>query len=146
MTHNGHTDTTPIGAGRTALLIDDDPDFLAAAGAHLRSLGFGVVESTSVADGKHAFDAHRPDLAVVDLMLDEPDGGFVLCHLIKSAAPEVPVIVCSAVKSECGMDFDVKTEQERAWIKADACMAKPVRFEQLTGEIERLLGAATGAG
>ena len=32
------------------------------------------------------------------------------------------------------------TEEERSWIKADALLAKPIRFEQLKAEIDRLCG------
>ncbi len=37
------------------------------------------------------------------------------------------------------MDFDAATDEERSWIKADAMLAKPIRFEQLKREIDRLL-------
>ncbi len=131
-----------IGAGRSVLLIDDDTDFLDAVSVQLESLGFEVRTCESIAEGSRSFGDAPPDLAIVDLMLDEPDGGFVLCHLMKNARPDLPVIVCSAVKSETGMDFDIRTEQERSWIKADAWMPKPIRLEQLTHEIQRLLGGA----
>ncbi len=132
---------TRIGAGRSALIVDDDPDFRDSLSAELAALGFDVRTCGSMSEGRHRFDEAHPDLAIVDLMLDEPDGGFVLCHMMKRARPDLPIIVCSAVKSETGMDFDIRTESERSWIKADAWMAKPIRFEQLTHEIERLMAA-----
>jgi DNA-binding response OmpR family regulator len=130
-----------IGEGRTVLLVDDDPDFLESTGMFLSSLGFEVTRAASVSEGSERFGESRPDLAVLDLMLDEPDGGFVLCHLIKKQAPEVPVLVCSAVKSETGMDFGASSEAERRWVKADAWLPKPIRFEELSREVARLMGA-----
>jgi len=53
--------------------------------------------------------------------------------------PSHAVIVVSGVESETGLEFDATTSEERSWIKADKFLAKPVRFEQLLGEIDRLL-------
>jgi CheY-like chemotaxis protein len=135
----GLKEENQIGAGRTVLLVDDDPDFLDSIGVVLTSLGFEIVTAVSVAEGSERFREAKPDLAILDLMLDEPDGGFVLCHLIKQQAPQTPVIVCSAVKSETGLDFNVSSEAERQWIKADAWLPKPIRFDELAREIERVL-------
>ena len=83
----------------------------------------------------------RPDVAVVDVMMEYPDAGFVLCHHIRKKDPSIPVILVTSVNRETGMDFDMATEEDRVWIKADALLAKPIRFEQLLGEIDRLLAA-----
>jgi len=37
------------------------------------------------------------------------------------------------------------TEEERAWIKADAFLAKPVRPEQILGELGRLMPESLGS-
>jgi hypothetical protein len=37
------------------------------------------------------------------------------------------------------MDFALASDNDRAWIRADALLAKPIRFEQLRREIDRLL-------
>ena len=125
--------------GKKILLVDDDIDFLAATRTRLESLGFNVTTAESVAEGIERLGEFSPDLAIVDLMLEEDDGGFMLCHHIKKMNAELPIIMCSAVKSETGLDFDAKTDEERAWIHADAWLAKPVRFEQLQSEVTRLL-------
>jgi CheY-like chemotaxis protein len=84
----------------------------------------------------------RPDLAVVDLMMEDMDGGFVLCHRIKKLDPKIPVIMVTAVSSETGIEFDLASEKGKSWFKADALLTKPARFEQLKREIERLLKQA----
>ena len=73
----------------------------------------------------------RPDLAIVDLMMEYKDSGFALCYHIKKKDPSIPVILVTAVTSETGLEFDAATEEERSWVKADAMLAKPLRFEQL---------------
>jgi CheY-like chemotaxis protein len=81
----------------------------------------------------------RPDLAVVDVMMEHPDAGFTLCHHIRKRDPSIPVILVTSVNSESGMDFEAGTDEERSWIQANAFLAKPIRFEQLKREIDRLL-------
>jgi CheY-like chemotaxis protein len=63
----------------------------------------------------------------------------MLCYRIKKQDPTIPVIMVTSVTSETGLDFDATTKEERSWIKADALLDKPVRFEQLQREMNRLL-------
>ena len=51
------------------------------------------------------------------------------------------MILVTAVTSETGLVFDPTSPAERAWVGADAVLAKPIRFEQLKREIDRLLAA-----
>lgn len=124
---------------RTVLLVDDDPDFVAQLQVQLESAGFKVL----AADGQQAAETlltkTHPDLAILDLMMEHADGGFALCHHIKKKDPNIPVILVTSVASETGLEFDAATDEERSWVKADAMLAKPVRFEQLQREIERFL-------
>jgi hypothetical protein len=51
----------------------------------------------------------------------------------------LPVILVTAVTAETGISFSPTTGAERAWVGTDALLAKPIRFEQLKREVERLL-------
>ena len=120
------------------LLVDDDPDYLLSMELQLKNAGYQVTTADGVADAKAWLEENRPDAAVVDLMMEDVDGGFSLCFYIKKKHPDLPVIMVSAVTSETGLDFGARTREERSWIKADAFLAKPVRFEQLQRELDRL--------
>ena len=78
-------------------------------------------------------------MAIVDLMMENFDDGFRLCYKIKKADKNIPVILVTGVAGETGMDFDASTNEERSWIKADVVLDKPIRFEQLKREMDRLL-------
>lgn len=123
----------------TILLVDDDDDFLFQHRLQLENAGFNVIAAQGRAPAEEILARQRPDVAVVDVMMENPDAGFVLCHHIRKQDPSIPVILVTSVNSETGLDFDLATEEDRAWIKADALLAKPIRFEQLRGEIDRLL-------
>ena len=60
-----------------------------------------------------------PDLAVLDLMMENMDSGFVLCHHVKRLFPDTPVILLTAVKSATGLDFRPGSDEAASWVKAD---------------------------
>jgi CheY-like chemotaxis protein len=123
------------------LLVDDDEDFLFQQRVQLQDAGFEVVAAQGQRQAQTLLEQRRLDVAVVDVMMEHPDAGFVLCHHIRKKFPSIPVILVTSVNSETGLDFDIAGQSDRDWIKADALLAKPVRFEQLCGEIDRLLTA-----
>jgi DNA-binding response OmpR family regulator len=123
------------------LLVDDDEDFLFQHRIQLENAGFDVATATSRATAEEVAPAFQPDLAILDLMMEQHDDGFVLSHHLKRARPGLPIILVTAVTSETGLVFDPANPSERAWVGADAVLAKPIRFEQLKREIERLLHA-----
>ncbi|MFZ5516256.1 MAG: response regulator transcription factor [Candidatus Zhuqueibacterota bacterium] len=126
-------------AKRTILVVDDDIDFLSQMQINLKEAGFTVITAEGQSDAEEILKTTSPDLAIVDLMMENVDGGFSLSYHIKKKNPAIPVILVTAVASETGLEFDAKTDEERSWVKADVFLAKPVRFEQLLREVNRLL-------
>ena len=126
-------------AGKTILVVDDDYDFRVQLKLQLESVGYRVIEAEGDPEAREALKKSRPDLAIVDLMMDHTDAGFALSHYIKQQDATIPVILVTAVTAETGITFDAATDEERSWVKADALLAKPVRFEQLQRESNRLL-------
>lgn len=124
---------------QTILLVDDDEDFVFQLQAQLEAAGFGVLAANNAKDAVAHLAKTRPDLAILDLMMEKPDVGFTLCYRIKKKDATIPVIMVTSVTSETGLDFDATTKEERSWIKADVLLDKPVRFEQLQREMNRLL-------
>ena len=126
----------------TILVIDDDMDFIQQLQISLEAAGFAVRTAFGEQEAEQALREGRPDLVISDLMMEHMDGGFVLCHRIKQQDPTIPVILTTAVTSATGLRFDTISADERSWVKADAILAKPVRFEQIIREIRRLLPEA----
>lgn len=125
---------------KKVLLVDDDIDFLIQAEAKLKSGGYEIIKAQSQKEAEEILKKIKPDIAVLDLMMEHVDAGFSLAYRIKKEHPDLPVIIVTAVTSETGMDFDASTDEERSWIKADCFLQKPIRFEQLIREIKRLTG------
>jgi len=125
-------------AGKTVLLVDNDLDGLARCRVQLEQAGYAVKTAESRRQAEEMVQAGKPDLVITELMLEHPDAGFTLCHHVKQLDAKLPVIVVTGVAAKTGLEFDAATAEERSWIKADAMLAKPVRFEQLQHLMERL--------
>ena len=124
--------------GKTVLLVDNDLDGLAKCKVQLEQAGYAVKTAESRREAEDVMKAGKPDLVITELMLEHADAGFTLCHHVKQLDATLPVIVVTAVAAKTGLEFDAATAEERSWIKADAMLAKPVRFEQLQHLMERL--------
>lgn len=124
---------------KTILIADDDVDLLLQLKLQFEAAGFAVITAESARDAEKVFAQTRPDLAVLDLMMEQMDAGFTLSYHIKKKDPSIPIILITGVTHETGFEFEVSSDEERSWIKADAILDKPIRFEQLMREIERLI-------
>ncbi len=121
------------------LVVDDDEDFVFQLKAQFAAAGYHVRAAHNGKAALEALEEARPDLAIVDLMMEKPDVGFKLCYAIKKRDQNIPIIMVTSVTSETGIEFDAATKEERSWVKADVLLSKPVRFEQLQREVARLL-------
>ena len=124
---------------KTVLIVDDDTDYLFQMKLAIKNMGFDVMTADTQKEAETIIEKARPDLAILDLMMENQDTGFILCHKLKNRYPDLPIIIVSAVTAETGMLFDVTTEEERDWIKADLFLDKGIRMDQLHKEINKLL-------
>jgi CheY-like chemotaxis protein len=125
---------------KTILVVDDDQDILEQYALLLKADGFNVVQSGSVAEAEETILTVRPDLAILDLMMEDKDAGFVLCNQLKRLYGSLPVIIVSNVTPITGLDFRPRSPEEQSWVRADAILSKPIVAERLRTEIRRLLG------
>ena len=128
-------------AASKILVVDDDIDFLDQVSMILKADGYDVVTANGQSEAEDALLSVTPDLCVVDLMMENQDSGFILCHEIKRLHPGAPVILLTGVRSSTGLDFTACSADAASWTKADAFMDKPVRPEQLKAEVKRLLAS-----
>ena len=126
-------------AQKHILIIDDDVDFLHQIRFHLQNLGYRVSTAESQKEGEKFIESHKPDLLIVDLMMESEDSGFILAYKSKKRYPDVPVIIATSVTTETGMVFGVNQQEEKNWIKADLYLEKNLRPDQLEREVKRLL-------
>lgn len=125
------------------LVIDDDPDFIKVASLMLKSGSYAVITAKNPQEGKEKLFSEKPDLILLDIMMDSLFDGYSLCNDIKSSKEyaefrETPVIFCSAVKDMAGSRFNFGAD-EQGLAGPDDYIDKPVQPDDLFSRIEKLL-------
>ncbi|MCJ7679337.1 MAG: response regulator [Candidatus Aminicenantes bacterium] len=125
------------------LMIDDDPDFIEAVSPILKSAMYEVVTAANPEQGKKKALEEKPDLILLDIMMDSLFDGFSLCHQIKTgkefkSIKDTPIIHISAVKEMTGSRFQFKGE-EQGMCGPDDYFDKPVMAADLLSRIEKLM-------
>lgn len=88
------------------LCVDDDPDILLTTRTILEANGYLMEEARSAEEGLEVFKNTRPDLVLVDLMMEEVDAGKNLVKEIKLLDRDVPVFMLSSVGNTLSQSVD----------------------------------------
>ena len=116
-------------AGRTVLVVDDDPDVISLFRRYLEEQGYQVIGATDAVEALRLAWEERPYAITLDIVLPGEDGWTVLRALKEdSATREIPVIICSVVQDE-DTGFS---------LGAADYLTKPVSREALLSALERL--------
>ncbi len=120
------------------LLVDDDIDLLEQNKLLLESRGFTIVTAESGEDGFKVFQKEKPDAAIIDLIMEQMDSGFVLSYKIKKTehGKKIPVFILTSATYETGFKFSASSAEEKEWIKCDGILNKPVVVEELIAKLE----------
>mgnify|MGYP000377394703 CR=1 FL=1 len=88
------------------LCVDDDKDILETLKVVLEANGYSV---RTAGTGEAAFtvwQAEKPDLVIVDLMMEEVDAGTSLVMRLKAQGNTAPVFLLSSVGEQLGRSID----------------------------------------
>ena len=122
------------------VVVDDDQDIRDSLHAILESKQFTVTTAANKAGGMQAIKDIKPDLAILDVMMDTYDDGFEMARELKkdSDFKEMPILMLTGVKQKTGIDFK-STAGDPDWCPVDAFLDKPVEPDVLLAEVEKLL-------
>jgi CheY-like chemotaxis protein len=123
---------------KTVLIIDDDPDFLAAVGHLLESRGHAIRTARDGDEGFRLALEIEPNLILLDVMMRERTEGFFTLERIRATAAlhQTPVIVISSIYTD---HPGFRVDPSAGWLPADLFLAKPVEPVRLLREVERLM-------
>jgi DNA-binding response OmpR family regulator len=116
------------------LYVDDDRDFLDSTKLVLEANGFIVETAQSAEDGLAAYKRCKPDLLIIDLMMEEVDAGTGLVKELKLAGNTAPLYMLSSVGDQLHMATDTSA------LGLSGVFQKPVNFENLIRTIKQKLG------
>ena len=125
------------------LVVDDDRDLVASVQTFLQARGYDVETANSGAEARERLERRRPDLVVLDIMMDYDTDGFNVAFKLHEdpATTAIPVIIMSGFTKE----LDTKTHvfeplMYREW-PAAKFLEKPVKLAVLADTIAELLVA-----
>ncbi|MCX6150120.1 MAG: response regulator [Ignavibacteriales bacterium] len=115
-------------------LIDDDPDIIDASTLVLKSKGYEVITASNPKDGYDIVVKNKPDLIILDVMMDEPDDGFFLAQKFRKENIHTPILMYTSVSKAIGMDYAAGE-----LVPVDDFVEKPISPEELIQKVEKLL-------
>jgi CheY-like chemotaxis protein len=118
------------------LLIDDDEDVMTQYQSALAGSGHEILTARSGAQAREELAKAAPDVAVVDIMMDNGIPGFDLAREIHAKSPATPILMVSSLNSELKEPMDTKADESLPIFKF---LDKPVKGPALVAEIGRAL-------
>jgi DNA-binding response OmpR family regulator len=110
-------------------IIDDDPDIIEATSMLLNAKGYNVVTAGNVPDALELIEKEKPDLMILDVMMEEPDDGFYLANKFRKNGITTPIIMLTSVAKATGMFFGTDT------VPVNEFLEKPVPPAKLLEKI-----------
>lgn len=129
------------------LVVDDDRDLVASVEAFLTARGYTVATANNGKEAYARIVADKPDLIVLDVMMDYDEEGMVLASALKTDGPtrDIPILMLSGFNVQEDVREKVLASLMGQDLPAETFMQKPVRLAELAERIETLLQrAATG--
>src|SRR6188508_2989007 len=120
---------------QTILVVDDEQSYRDALSVALQGEGFSVETAADGAEAIERFDASRPALVLLDVMLPQMSGVDV-CRELRTRS-QVPIIMVTARNAE--IDAVVGLE-----VGADDYVTKPFRLRELVARVRAALRRGRG--
>jgi DNA-binding response OmpR family regulator len=117
------------------LIVDDDPDIIDAGRLVLEREGFEVKGAPNRAAGMRALEEGKPDLLILDVMMEEPDDGLRMARDIRKAGHTLPIIMLTSVNAAMGLNIDKDEEM----VPVEEFQPKPVDPQTLIAKVKKLL-------
>ncbi|HSV95790.1 MAG TPA: response regulator [Spirochaetota bacterium] len=128
------------------LLVDDDSDLVASLSQALMMNGYDVSIANSGAEGLVKLLEVRPDLMILDVMMETDTAGFEITYQIRSQRPtsrykdvrETPIVMLTAINQVTNSRFSL-SEGQSFLPGVNDFLTKPVKIDELLGKVKKLL-------
>jgi DNA-binding response OmpR family regulator len=117
------------------LVVDDDPDITFAVTLFLKKDQHDVQTAASRAQGMAALLTYKPDLMILDVMMEQPDDGIAMAQELRRTGHTLPIVMLTSVGKVTGMRYD----RDSDLVPVDAFFEKPVMPAELLRKINELL-------
>jgi CheY-like chemotaxis protein len=128
------------------LIVDDDLDLVASLAQVLKGNGYEVASAHNGADGLKALLKERPDLVILDVMMETDTAGFEAADVIRSRRPtsryrdlrDVPIVILTAINQVTNSRFSLDPK-ESFLPGTNEFLTKPVDLDELLAKVARVL-------
>jgi DNA-binding response OmpR family regulator len=122
------------------LIIDDDIDLVEAMRLTLEKEGFEVIDAQDGKKGLEKIKAERPDLIILDVMMETQDEGFHIAYQIRKNkdTADLPIVMMTAIGQETGFSFD--REKDKEFLPVNEFLEKPINPDTLIETVKTQLG------
>jgi CheY-like chemotaxis protein len=125
------------------LIIDDDPDIVLAVKLTLEAEGYQVIEAQNGMEGLKKVKTERPDLIILDVMMDTTTEGFQVTLKLRSPDPaseyasfrDIPILMLTAIHSTTPLRFG----PDEDYLPVDEFVDKPIDPDDLVKKVAALL-------
>jgi two-component system alkaline phosphatase synthesis response regulator PhoP len=125
------------------LIIDDDPDIVLSVRLTLEAAGHAVAEASNGTTGMAAIKADRPELIILDVMMDTNTEGFQMAMKLRNPDPsseyaayrDIPILMLTAVHSTTPLRF----EPDIDYLPVELFVDKPIDPDDLMNKVEWVL-------
>jgi CheY-like chemotaxis protein len=119
------------------VLVDDDPDIQESVKMVLENAGYQFSGAMNAENGMMLIEGEKPDLIILDVMMEQPDDGFFMAQELRAKGVRIPIIMLTSVASVTGMKYSKGNEM----MKVDEFVEKPITPADLLVKIRNLLEA-----
>jgi DNA-binding response OmpR family regulator len=120
------------------LIVDDDPDIRDAIATVLKS-AYQIEEAGSGSEAEKKVGLFRPDLVILDVMMETSSAGFDLARRIKKLSTPPKILMLTGVDKEMNIDYKAEAGNPD-WLPVDDYLIKPVMPKSLTEKVSALIG------
>jgi two-component system alkaline phosphatase synthesis response regulator PhoP len=118
------------------LVVDDDPDVREFCKTVLEAAGYTVCCVSEAKAAQEAAKKEQPDLAILDVMMEEIDSGFKLAELLAKSNPKLPMLLFTSIADISAQNFDTTS------LPVAELIQKPVKPKELADKVGKLLAKA----
>jgi CheY-like chemotaxis protein len=131
-----------MGKNVKIVMIDDNTDFLFTMETFLKKNGFEVQTAEDGQKGIELIRKERPDLVLLDIMMETLFSGFEVCKAVRSDddLKYIPIIGISAMGEELDIDYSQWPDYE--YFRPDAFLDKPIDKQRLLQLIPEVIQKA----
>jgi CheY-like chemotaxis protein len=124
------------------IIVDDDQDCIDAVTSILENEHYTVITAGNKEEGLEKIKTEKPDLAILDVVMDSWQDGFEISRQIKKdpQLKNIPIIMLTVVDQETGIDFK-SSAPDPVWLPVDVYMDKPAKPDVLLSEVKKLLSS-----